>query len=411
MIRALYRGYFLLLLALTAVTPASSQVAVKVSLNGPDYLVGEPIVVNVAFTNIGTESLGYSGCDGRADLTIIGVPPEQPPLLRGCPWGGGPTLGGSACGIDHPPGMAPGQTITFPYLLKSYHLLAGSYLLHASGRAPVRWFFGPGLNSSPVSQRKLGDPVEGAAFDVSLNLNVSAGTEEELRQRYLTYITDSESVGDIARHAREAIAEMAPPFLEKTILGFTNHPGDEPLVVKGLGQIPTPESRADLIALFEKSPDLNLRALIAEKLAAIATPRELPFFASLLPGHSSVLDDRLRVFAALGIGRIGGNDAVKALQSVPLSASSDVRSAAAAALGNTRSQSAVTALIGMEPDPWTQNDVCWALATLTHYQWCGGPLGHGNNGWRNWWRTHASSVPIYGTDQCPDLKSLRLLKN
>lgn len=406
MIRARHRGYILSLLALTAV-PAAPQVAVKVSLNQPDYLAGEPIFVNVAFTNIGAEPLGYSGCDGRADLSVIGTQPDQPPRLRGCSEGG--SLGGFACGIDHPPRMAPGQTITFAYLLKGYHIHSGSYVLHASGRAPVRWFFGQGLNSSPVSQRKLGDPVEGAAFDASLSLTVRSGTEEELRQRYLPYVTDSQSVGDIATHAREAIAEMAPPFLEKTILGFTNHLGDEPLVVRGLAQITTPESRADLIGLFEKSPDLQLRALIAEKLAGIATPRELPFFAGLLPGHSSALDDRIRIFAALGIGRIGGNDAVAALQSAPSSPNTEVHSAIAEALGNTRSAAAIPVLIDMRGDP-SVHDVCQALATLTHYEWCNSPLAQTPNGWQNWWRTHGSRTPLYGIDQCLSRESLPILK-
>lgn len=407
MIRALHRGYFLSCLALAAL-PALSQVAVNVSLNQPDYLVGEPIVVNIAFKNIGTEPLGYSACDGRADLSVIGAKPEQPPNLRGC--FSGSIRGDGACGIDHPPRMAPGQTVSFPYLLKGYHLPGGSYVLHASGRAGVRWFFGEGLNSSPVSQRKIGDPVEGAAFDVSLTLNIKAGTEEELRQRYLTYVTDSQFAGDIALHAREAIAEMAPPFLEKTILGFANQFQGAPLAVRGLSQIPTPESRADLIGLFERSPDLNLRALIAEKLAGIATLRELAFFASLLPGYSSALDDRIRIFAILGIGRIGGNDAVAVLKSAPPSPNTEVHNAIAVALGNTKSSAAIPALIRMRGD-LAFNDVCVALATLTHYGWCNVPLSQTSNGWNNWWRTHAAGLRIYGTDQCPSLESLRPLEN
>jgi hypothetical protein len=240
-IRALHCAPFLFLLALAA-APASSQVTVNVSRNQPDYLAGEPIFVTVAFTNIGAEPLGYPTCDGRVDLTVIGAEPEQPPRLRGCFVSGG--FGpGASCGVDHPPLMPPGQTVSVPYLLTGYRLHSGSYVLHASGRAAVRWFFGAGLNSSPVSRRKPGDPVEGSAFEVSLSLKIRAGTEEELRQRCLQYVSDSEPAGNITANAREAIAEMAPPFLEKTILGFATQPENE-----------SPLQRSEQAASEERTP-------------------------------------------------------------------------------------------------------------------------------------------------------------
>jgi HEAT repeat protein len=165
------------------------------------------------------------------------------------------------------------------------------------------------------------------------------------------------------------------------------------------------------MGLYEKSPDLNLRALIVERLAGIATPGQLPFFVSLVPGHSSPLDDRIRVFAVLGIGRIGRTEAVAALKSIPRNPNREVRSAVAQALGNTKSPAAVPVLIGMRKDLSVYDDVCWALATLTHRNWCESPLPDIPDSWPNWWRTHAAGMPIYGTDECPTVESLSPLKN
>ena len=403
------------LLLLLALGTASGfcQVSVTVTLDQPEYLVGEPIFVIVDVTNIGTEAIGYSACDGHANLTVPGGQQKQTPKLRGCYTGSG---GGSGCGIDHPPLMAPGQTVSFRYLLKGYRLQSGAHVLRASGRAGVRWFFGWGRNSSPVSERKTGDPVEGAMFDVSLSLTIREGTEDELRLRYVRYVDDAaigSGMTEPSRQAREAIAEMAPPFLEKTILEFANQPETAALAVEGLGQIPTPASRADLVELYEKSADLRLRALIVEKLAGIATPGELPFFSNLLPGRSSPLDDGIREFAVLGIGRLGGEDAVKVLQSVPPSPNPEVRQTVAVALGNTRSPAAVPVLIRMYADEPVRNDVCGAFATLTHYQWCGGggSFTETQARWRKWWHGHASRLSLYGMDACAASGALLPLVN
>jgi len=70
--------------------------------------------------------------------------------------------------------------------------------------------------------------------------------------------------------------------------------------------LPTPESRRDLIHLFDTTSDLRLRWSIVKALAAMGTAEELEFFSSLLGGRSTELDDKIRQYAALGLGRIGG---------------------------------------------------------------------------------------------------------
>jgi hypothetical protein len=399
-----------LLLLLAAA--AFCQVKVTVKLDRPEYLVGEPIFVLVDATNIGTEAIGYSACDGHANLTVPGGEQKKTPQLRGC--GAGASASGSGCGVDHPPTMKPGQTVSFRYLLEGYRLQRGDYILRATGKAGVRWFFGYGRNVSAGTARKTGDPVEGAMFDVSLGLNIREGTEQILRQRYARYIEEAASgsvVTERSFQAREAIAEMAPPFLEKTILEFANRPESASLAVEGLGQIPTPESRADLKQLFDRTTDSGLRGLIVEKLAVMGTTDELTFFSSLLGSASGDFDGKVQVFGILGIGRLGGEAAVKILGSTSPSPNQEVRQALAMALGNTRSSAAVPLLIAIYSDESVRNEVCWALATLTHYQWCdgGGTVLDLQNKWRSWWRTNGSRIRLYGMDECPAPGSLRQL--
>ena len=391
-----------LLLLLAA--PAFCQVKVIVKLDRPEYLVGEPIFLLVDATNIGTEAIGYSSCDGHANLTVPGGDQKKAPQLRGC--GAGGSGSGSGCGIDHPPTMKPGQTVSFRYLLKGYRLQSGDYILRATGKAGVRWFFGWGRNASSDGAHKTGDPVEGAMFDVSLRLNIREGSEQLLRQRYARYVEEAaigSAITERSLQAREAIAEMAPPFLEKTIREFASQPESASLAVEGLGQIATPESRADLKQLFGKTTDSGLRGLIVEKLAAIATTDELTFFSSLLGKASGDVDSKVQVFGILGIGRLGGEAAVQILGSAPTNPTKEVRQAVAMALGNTRFSAAVPLLIAMYSDEPVRNDVCWALATLTHYKWCdgGGTELETQNKWRSWWRTNGSRIRLYGMDECP----------
>jgi len=383
--------------------PGLCQVAVSVKLDRSEYLAGEPVFVIVEARNVGSEGISHSKCDGHGDLTVPGGQRKQTPNLHGC--FSGEEGGGSGCGLYDPPLLSPGKAVFFRYLLKGYRLENGEYDLHASGKAGVRWFFGAGRGRSDVSDRKEGDSVEGAMFDVWLRLIVRKGTEDQLKQRYAPYVdeaTNGYGMAEPSRDAREAIAEMAPPFLEKTILSFADQPETSGLAVEGLRQIPTDASRADLVGLFEKSADLKLRSSIVRALAGIATTTELPFLASLLPGHSSALDDAIRISAALGIGGLGGERAVEILRSAPFSPNAEVRGAVVEALGNTRSPAAVPILIGMYSDDLVRDRVCGALATLTHYQWCdgSGKTTETQTRWREWWRRHASGLTLYGTDQC-----------
>ena len=385
------------------------QVAVQLKTNKPAYLVGEPVFVIVDVTNIGAQSVGYSYCDGEMDLTVENTEKKQPPRW-GCGFG---VAAGGRCGIGDPPLLGPREHTSFKYLLKDYRLAAGDYVLHAKGKAGVRWKNYPDMRPNapptPPPQHREGELVEGAAFDITLPIKLIVGTPEELQTAYTPYLSDAEGLGaglEEMRQAREAIAEMAPEFLEKHIAGFATNPVRTPeLTVTGLSHISTDESRADLIKLYDSSTDLALRGQIVEALAGIATENEVTFFSQLLPGRSAPADDRVREWALLGLGHIGGAAAAHALAETPASQSLDLRRDVVIALGNTKSRVAVAPLIQRYGDDRLNNDVCGSLEELTHYVWCdgsGGEPGMVRKRWSNWWSLHGPQVKLYGNDQCPE---------
>jgi hypothetical protein len=246
-------------------------------------------------------------------------------------------------------------------------------------------------------------------FDVTLPLVIEDGTDEELRKRFVPYVTDAGAYEvDRRDRAREAISEMAPPFLEKTILGFAKDIYSARLAVEGLGRVQTPESRADLIELFDRSTDLQLRFLIVQTLAEIGTTGELAFFTSMLPGRSNQLDDQMRVYAAWGLGRVGGERAVQALSNAPPSPNPYVRSAVVVALGNTKSREAVPALLQMYRDEGVRSAVCGALLTMTHYRWCdgSGDVDSKVRRWQQWWSSHGAGLRLHGPAECPPFRAI-----
>lgn len=381
------------------------QVEVSVRTDKPDYLVGEPVFVFVEVRNIGTEPVGYQKGYGRVDLTVQGAEKKKVRNIGNC-FRGSQRLEGGFGGGTHPPQMKPGESVSFQYLLKEYALKSGDYVLHAEGKAGVLWTTSSvsGPNPPPPKHRQ-GDPIPGEMFDVTLKLTVRDGTEEELRRRFKPYVDDA-AIYDWERgpRAREAIAEMAPVFLEKTILGFAEDPNNPNLAVKGLGQIHTAESRRDLMELFDKSADLKLRSEIVRALAEMATPDQLEFFSSLLPGRSTTLDDEIRQYAALGLGQIGGDKAIVALERVPNKPGLEVRAAISVALGNTKSHRAVALLIDRTSDGAIMEAVCGSLASVTHFNWCHewGSIPDPTLNWQSWWSEHGPSVKLYGPEDCPE---------
>jgi hypothetical protein len=398
----------LLLLAV----PASGQVKVDVLSPRQQYLEGEPITVTVRVTNVGSDPVGYDGCDGRVDLVVVGQQKMTPPSLWGCFVGG--VISGTGCGIDHPPMLPPGKTTDFLYLLRDYRLKPGEYILRVSGKAGVRWHSTPSFlrpDSAPMPAPKFhdGEPVPGELFEEKLTLNIRQADPEELKTAFIPYVRDAASSDPQPSYpARDAISEMAPPFLEKTIFEFASSPNTPSLAVKGLGRIDTSESRSDLVNLFNSSTDPRIRESIVEALAEMSSSDQMDFFTGLLLISGSEPSDKILQWAILTIGLHGGDGGVDFLGSLQTSKSTQpspwLTSVIATGLSNSKSPRAIPILIEMyaDPDGLVRNNVCGSLMSLTHRTWCdgSGQTARLQSTWRAWWQKHAQSTKIYGPDEC-----------
>ena len=394
------RAFWCGLLLLLAATSASAQVQVDLRLEKPRYLAGEPIVVVVEVRNVSDEPVGYSAGDGDVELVVNGAQRRVRPNIFGCfSWIG--HFGGG--GVDHPPLLPPGQATAFRYLLKDYDLMPGQYDLTASGKAGVRWKHYPVYAPDvPPPRHKETVPVPGAQFDRTFPLNIVASTERELKAALAPLVADADARDPARRHhARAAIIESAPPFLDSLIARFAAEDQFDDSAIDALGRIATTRSRRHLRAAFGSSSD-SLRSSIVLALARVGHRDDAELFATVL--GDATADRASRQYAALGLGHIGGNRAVQRLDRALTAAPPELRSSIATALGNTRSRAAVPVLIGMYGNNPARNDVCGALRTLTHRAWCDGTADDPAAERRQWlrrWNEDGAKAPIFGADDCP----------
>ena len=396
------------LVACLCTVPSAAQVQVSVRTAKPSFLAGEPVLVVVDVKNVGEDPVAYGGGIVGQPITLS-VPQgrrKAVPRLSGCSSGGG--SGGGAGMVDHPPLLKPGASTSFRYLLRGYRLEPGTYELRVEGQADVRWKQYP---DRPPLKHKERDAVEGAVVNRTLGLSIVPSTGEQLEAAYAPYAAVlMQFYSEEGRDAASAILEMAPRFLEKQIVQFIRFRGNDWWTASrgaaALGEIGTPSSRQELIDWFDRSESLHVRSAIVDAAARTGDRRYLEFLASLLPGRSAVLDDHMRRTAALGIGLIGGDDAVAALRAAPASSNELVEGSILEALGNTRSRLAVPAIIdrAVNPKGHVRSAACSALIALTHRTWCDGTadVAAVQARWRGWWARAGATAPLYGVEHCEE---------
>jgi hypothetical protein len=379
--------FLILAIALSAM-PAFAQVDVVAQLEKSEYLEGEPIVVIVNVTNIGEESVSYLGsCPCGVALTVVGVARRVPPDIFGC----GSGFGGSVCGCGgYGTPLKKGQRISFRYLLREYSLKPGRYKLIVSGT--------PGASGNQTN------PAPGSQLEQTLDFGIRKGEEEDLKQAMANYISEASDNTLRGIDAREAISESALPFQEPLIARFASEGNYS--AIQALGRIGNAESRADLKKLYYESRTTHRGFGIMLTLACIGHPDDASFFAEVLRERASEFFENEYFhpdvpYAALGLGRIGGDESVRCLKDAIKGANPGILSYIIQALGNTRSRLAVPVLLDIyknRRNPSAGSDVCKALVTLTHYPKCGDNYQE----LKRWWNKNGSIIKIYGNDSCPD---------
>jgi hypothetical protein len=379
------------LLVVLAHSPATAQVQVQVRLEKPRYVAGEPVVVVIAVRNIGSEAVA-TGCGGDVRFNVEGTARRIRPNIFGCFSGIGGVVNG--CAIDTPL-IQPGQTTNFRQVLKDYDLRPGQYRVTISGNAGIRTRSG-----------RQAVAVPGSDFEFTLSLAVVPATERELRTALAPFVNDADATNLEERYrAREALIESAPRFLDSLIARFAAEDKWDS-AIDALGRIGSRRSRAYLKALLRNSRETR-RPEIVLALARIGHRDDADFLSDVL--RDSTMDRTYREYAALGLGQISGDRSVQRLERAFASVTPEIRSAIATGLGNTRSRAAVPVLIQMGWDDSSLDNVCNALATLTHRIWCDGTTvdrSARRTQWLRWWNETRAKTPIFGPDDCPDVRDI-----
>ncbi len=392
---------FLAMFATVLAQGLTAQVSISTRMSKQEYLAGEPIVLFIDVKNIGEDTVAYgSGCDFDIEMSVPEADSGAWHHKEGCFTG---QAFGGCWGIDHPPGLASGQSITFKRLLVGYQLDPGSYVLKTSGKASMEWW----QYSTTNPKHNFNDPVEGDHFSNELPFQVRRGTEDELRHIFEPWMEQAETgkspdnavvrlwagEQEVKEFARNAIAETAPPFLEEFVRKFAVE--DARFAIGALRKMNTSTSRQALVELFEGSKDPEFRVQVMSALAEIADPDQVNFFAGLLTPQDAAIQEH----AIRAMGRIGGWRAVQELARIQ-SDNDGLNEMINNVLAITRSGDAVPVLIERYGNATTQNGVCNALTTLTHLTWCGSGYKNQARHWKKFWRQHRAGIRIYGDDDC-----------
>ena len=384
---------------------ASAQVQVDVHLEKTRYLAGEPIVLVVDVLNIGNEAVEHFTTDRALRMTIAGVERRVPPNIFGCFRMMG---GGGMSSWNHPPLLPPGERTSFRFLLKGYDLKPGEYALAAIGRSVVRWSSSPFLGvagdpASPPPRRRETSEVPGASFDRTLPLTMIPATEDELRAVLMPLVAAASAPDVTIRlEARTALIESAPSFLVSLFAQFAAEDQFVSSVIDALGRMGTAASRAELKNLLQAGGGRRDSAIMLA-LAQIGHQDDVEFFAAVLRDESR--EERTRSYAAYGLGRAGGDPAVRELERAWRSVPAGLLDSIVTALGNTRARAAVSVIISTFTNNSARNSVCSALDTLTHQSWCDGtdtdPVVTRQR-WQRRWDEERARTPIFGPDNCPN---------
>jgi hypothetical protein len=368
---------------------ASAQVIVDARPAKSDFIAGEPIQVVIDVTNLGDEPVLLQACCLNIRLTVPDAGRRVVPSLSSCHSGILFVVGTGVGSVDHAPPpvpVGPGETFSHRSVLVGYSVAPGTYQLLADGTVYA------------------GHVV---AFTHILELVVRAGNPSALEQAFAPYVTDSRSP-DIGRRSNAigAIIEMAPAFLEEFI---ATQASTNLWALDALTRIGSRDARAHLKSIYAQATDDFLRSPALYGVASLAQRDDFDFLNRVLLDDGA--NQLARTSAALGLGKIGGDDAVLALVEADARVPVNVRRDITVALGTTKSRLAVSALINRLGQPGSDiSETCSALTDLTQYQWCDGSTWDENvlrRRWTRWWKANTRKVRLFSAaDVCPNFPEL-----
>ncbi|HYE88012.1 MAG TPA: hypothetical protein VEA16_16730, partial [Vicinamibacterales bacterium] len=275
-----------------AASSAGAQVSVEWRPEKPAFLQGEPIYLVLRVTNTSAAPIGYHEAWMLPQLRI--VERASYPWREGCGSHGGVAGGGSGAS-SHPPTFAPGQSLTFRYLLRGYRLEPGRHSIHVQGYLPVT--------------------IQDSKYEADVAITVVEDREGALRGVVDALLARAKN--NLTRDgvlARAGVFEAALPAHVAEIARLTTY--DDRSIhypasagYETLADINTSEARAELRRLYDEQLRLDLRLEIVQAISRLSAADNLEFLLTLLPGRSTAIDDRIRRKAIDGLLCIGGDTA------------------------------------------------------------------------------------------------------
>ena len=284
----------------------------------------------------------------------------------------------------------------------------------------------PGKYALQVSYELLYGPDDGdptmlytggihETFDAQLEIVLeSSQGNDGLKPEFQKYVIELQS-NDVQRRieASQVIANLAPPFLEQTILRMLDSPELRYFAIRGLHNLGTPAAHQALVDFVKKSPPVQSVSEYQDAILYLGDIGDRNDLAVLLEvAHANPPDSYSREVAMESAGRVGGDDAVPLLVAELKHQSIDVRQSAVRALYSTGSRAAVPVLLELlrSPNERVSGTAEFGLQVLTHYT-----ATEPNSGikpeatyakWSQWWNTHRESATIFKYDECGDIVPL-----
>jgi HEAT repeats len=270
-----------------------------------------------------------------------------------------------------------------------FRLSQGAYDLHAHTTVVVRK---QNLFDSPkVEQMDVAD---------SLRVNVQHGNGNDLESAFRPIVLELNNP-ELRRRAEAAAAimQMAPPFLEDTLIELTKT-NLAHSTITALRKADTPETRSALTEIAVGSDDATLRIEAIQNLGRTKDAAYLPTLFQLMESGSKEMQNA----AAEAAGTLGGAPAVQRLSTFVFGTEAERKIAGASGLGRTRAREAVAVLIGllMDSDSNVRQAAVSSLWLLTHHAaveangWADISTAESaasvHQRWVIWWRSHGGHV-------------------
>jgi len=392
----------------TALVPAfaESQLEGHFHLSKSSYIAGEPVFLIFEMKNTGRKPVMFQTGDPRSfcsgfSVEVEGARNRQP---AGCY-----PITGAACASSYEV-VLPGKTHTDRILLNHRYDLGqpGRFPLHvrhwlpyAKGPFKAR----PGKPAWPFTENLQ------EKFEDRLEISIEPANGKDLEpefQQYAQQLKSRDSQEELA--AAGVIADLAPKYMEGTILGMLEVRQLESYGIEGLRNLGTPAAHralADVVRTALAGQNQN-QAIIY--LGEIGDRGDIQLLLDV--AHASAPGMYSRELALVSAAEVGGAEAVPALAEELKDKSSMNREAAARALYNTGSRAAVPVLIELLrwPDESMNKTAEFGLGVLTHRTAAERresiPPEVRYLKWVHWWKTQGASANIYKYGQCGDLMPL-----